>query len=97
MIHRLVDVAGPGAAGRGYAAGRARPLGERSACGIAVEDRDRVGDSGGDVHALAARADGDPVGIAGRASMGLVAEPTQTVEQRLEEIRIQLAWVRDYL
>jgi hypothetical protein len=26
-----------------------------------------------------------------------VAEPTQTVEERLEEIGIQLAWVRDYL
>jgi hypothetical protein len=26
-----------------------------------------------------------------------VAEPTQTVEERLEEIGTQLAWVRDYL
>jgi hypothetical protein len=29
--------------------------------------------------------------------MRLVAEPTQTVEERLEEIGTQLAWVRDYL
>jgi hypothetical protein len=29
--------------------------------------------------------------------MSLVAEPTQTVEERLEEIGTQLAWVRDYL
>ena len=26
-----------------------------------------------------------------------MAEPTQTVEERLEEIGTQLAWVRDYL
>jgi hypothetical protein len=29
--------------------------------------------------------------------MRLVAEPNQTVEERLEEIGTQLAWVRDYL
>jgi hypothetical protein len=29
--------------------------------------------------------------------MILVAEPTQTVEERLEGIGTQLAWVRDYL
>jgi hypothetical protein len=29
--------------------------------------------------------------------MILVAEPSQTVEERLEEIGTQLAWVRDYL
>jgi hypothetical protein len=29
--------------------------------------------------------------------MTAVAEPTQTVEERLEEIGTQLAWVRDYL
>ena len=28
---------------------------------------------------------------------GAMAEPTQTVEDRLEEIGTQLAWVRDYL
>jgi len=26
-----------------------------------------------------------------------MAEPTQTVDERLEEIGTQLAWVRDYL
>jgi hypothetical protein len=29
--------------------------------------------------------------------MSHVAETTQTVEERLEEIGAQLAWVRDYL
>jgi hypothetical protein len=29
--------------------------------------------------------------------MILVAEPTHTVEERLQEIGTQLAWVRDYL
>jgi hypothetical protein len=29
--------------------------------------------------------------------MIVVAEPSQTVEERLEEIGTQLAWVRDYL
>jgi hypothetical protein len=29
--------------------------------------------------------------------MSSMAEPTQTVEERLEEIGTQLAWVRDYL
>jgi hypothetical protein len=31
------------------------------------------------------------------ATIRLVAEQTLTLEQQLEEIRTQLAWVRDYL
>jgi hypothetical protein len=31
------------------------------------------------------------------ASITPMAEPTQTVAERLEEIGTQLAWVRDYL